>query len=139
MNTDVDPTDSGPHIDSAVDTLRLIAHPLRIRILLHLRKADACVTDLSAALRIPPPHVSHQLRHLRHAHLVRRYRDGSRMNYALAGDLAASLVDDVLRYCRHHFDRTPRPAADPDEASGSMPTALTSDGPASATRRCEAH
>ncbi|WP_435122111.1 ArsR/SmtB family transcription factor [Micromonospora tulbaghiae] len=101
MNADA--ARGGPYreIEAAVDILRLVAHPLRIRILLHLRQADACVTDLSTALQIPAPNVSHQLRHLRHAHLVRRYRDGSRMNYALAGDRATALVDDVLRFCRH--------------------------------------
>ncbi|WP_200216376.1 ArsR/SmtB family transcription factor [Micromonospora coerulea] len=79
--------------------LRTIAHPARIRILQQLTRADACVTELSNALQLPAPHVSHQLRHLRHARLVRRYRAHGRMQYALTGVPAVSLVLDVLKHC----------------------------------------
>ncbi|MEU3458243.1 metalloregulator ArsR/SmtB family transcription factor [Micromonospora sp. NPDC006766] len=85
-------------IDAAVDVLRLIAHPVRIRILLVLTETDACVTDLSARLNRPVSYLSHQLRHLRHARLVRRYRDGNRMNYALATTPAAGLILEALRH-----------------------------------------
>ncbi|PWU51478.1 hypothetical protein DLE60_24685 [Micromonospora globispora] len=59
-------------IDNGFEILRAIAHPVRIPILLHVSKSDRCVTELSAALAIPAPRGSHQLRHLRHARLVHR-------------------------------------------------------------------
>jgi ArsR family transcriptional regulator len=86
-------------IEEISEILRTIAHPARIRILLQLTRADACVTELSGALQLPAPHVSHQLRHLRHARLVRRYRVQGRMHYALTGVPAISFVLNVLAYC----------------------------------------
>ncbi len=91
-------TPAAADIEAAIDVLRLIAHPVRIRILLALTETDACVTELSATLNRPASHLSHQLRHLRHARLVRRYRDGNRMNYALATTPAAGVALAVLRH-----------------------------------------
>ncbi|MFD2768066.1 ArsR/SmtB family transcription factor [Micromonospora eburnea] len=87
-------------IEEISELLRTIAHPARIRILQQLTRADACVTELSGALQLPAPHVSHQLRHLRHARLVRRYRKQGRMHYALTTVPAVSLVLAVLKHCR---------------------------------------
>ena len=86
-------------IEEISELLRTIAHPARIRILRQLTRADACVTELSGSLQLPASHVSHQLRHLRHAGLVRRYRNRGRTNYTLTGVPAISLVLDVLTYC----------------------------------------
>ncbi|MFU8849533.1 ArsR/SmtB family transcription factor [Micromonospora sp. SL1-18] len=86
-------------IEEISELLRTIAHPARIRILQQLTRADACVTELSGLLQLPAPHVSHQLRHLRHARLVRRYRQQGRMHYTLTSVPAISLVLDVLKYC----------------------------------------
>ncbi|MEW2441230.1 ArsR/SmtB family transcription factor [Micromonospora marina] len=87
-------------IEEIGDLLRTIAHPTRLRILQCLRDGDACVTELSATLGVPMPYVSHQLRLLRNAHLVRRYRGSGRMYYGLTGVPAAALVLEILRFCR---------------------------------------
>ncbi|MEU1812654.1 ArsR/SmtB family transcription factor [Micromonospora aurantiaca (nom. illeg.)] len=86
-------------VEEISDLLRTIAHPTRLRILRHLMDGDACVTELSGALEVPMPYVSHQLRLLRNAHLVRRYRGSGRMYYALTGIPAVTLVLEILRFC----------------------------------------
>ncbi|MFC0098956.1 ArsR/SmtB family transcription factor [Micromonospora marina] len=86
-------------VEEISDLLRTIAHPTRLRILQCLRDGDACVTELSAMLDVPMPYVSHQLRLLRNAHLVRRYRGGGRMYYALTGMPAVTVVLEILRFC----------------------------------------
>ncbi|MBO4161333.1 ArsR/SmtB family transcription factor [Micromonospora antibiotica] len=91
---------TGPgSIEEVSDLLRTIAHPTRLRILRHLIEGDACVTELSTTLDVPMPYVSHQLRLLRNAHLVRRYRGSGRMYYGLTGIPAVALVLEVLRFC----------------------------------------
>jgi ArsR family transcriptional regulator len=86
-------------VEEVSDLLRTIAHPTRLRILSQLTEGDACVTELSATLEVPMPHVSHQLRLLRNAHLVHRYRGGGRMYYGLTGIPAVALVLEVLKFC----------------------------------------
>ncbi|MBU8861537.1 MULTISPECIES: metalloregulator ArsR/SmtB family transcription factor [unclassified Micromonospora] len=86
-------------VEEISELLRTIAHPTRLRILRHLMEGDACVTELSAKLDVPMPYVSHQLRLLRNAHLVRRYRGGGRMYYGLTSVPGVALVLEVLRFC----------------------------------------
>ena len=57
--------------------------PIRLRILCELLVSRRSVTELWTALRLPQPTVSHHLRLLRDAGLVRRRRAGRTAFYAL--------------------------------------------------------
>lgn len=80
--------------------LQAAADPTRLRLLAVLAGMpgqQACVSDITAAARLPQPMVSHHLQILYRAALVTRARHGSRAYYqldqhelhALAGDLAS--------------------------------------------------
>ncbi len=56
----------------------------RLRILNLLRQGTICVCDLQVVLRLPQPTVSRHLAALRHAGLVRDFREGPRVLYSLA-------------------------------------------------------
>ena len=87
-----------PSLERAVNALRGMAYEHRLHILVLLREGETTPSTLAAAIPAHPTAVSHHLRHLVDAGLIRRRRDGRRMLYSLRGAAAARLVDEVLRY-----------------------------------------
>lgn len=59
----------------AAELLRLLADPNRRRIFLRLMRGEYCNCELSAELGLPENLVSHHVRKLRAAGLVREHRD----------------------------------------------------------------
>jgi ArsR family transcriptional regulator len=67
------------------ETLSLLAHPIRLRILAILARhaGHVCVCDLEAALPVKQPTVSHHLRLLRDGGLIEGERRGQWVYYAI--------------------------------------------------------
>lgn len=82
--------------EQVADTLRLLADPVRARIVSALREAgELCVGDLALVLDVSDSSVSHALRLLRTAGVVRNRRAGRVIYYRL-DDPVLSEVLDVL-------------------------------------------
>ncbi len=74
----------------------------RTRILYALLEAgELCVCDLAATVDMPETSVSHALRLLRTAAVVRARRDGRMMFYRLEDDHIRLLLDLTLQHLRH--------------------------------------
>lgn len=65
------------------DLFKMFADSTRVRILCALMKADLCVCDIAEALHMTTSAVSHQLRSLRTARLVKNRREGKSIIYSL--------------------------------------------------------
>ena len=79
--------------DELARSLRLAAHPLRLRILAELvRHPGRCVCDLAADLSVEQPAVSHHLGALRTAGLVLPKREGARVEYEIEPRGATALL-----------------------------------------------
>lgn len=78
------------------ELFRMLAHPVRIRVLELLQAGPTPVRELLADLDIEPSSLSQQLAQLRRAGLVTASREGSSVVYALAG----ADVADLLRAAR---------------------------------------
>ena len=65
------------------DTFRVLGDPTRIRLIAALAVAERCVSDLAALVGMSESAVSHQLRMLRAARLVRTRRAGRQVFYTL--------------------------------------------------------
>ena len=72
----------------------------RVRILYVLLEAEVCVCDLATLLGMTQSAVSHQLRILKTARLIKSRRDGKTVFYSLADDHVATL----LRQGMEHID-----------------------------------
>ena len=81
---------------------RLLGDATRARLLYALLEAgELCVCDLSAATGTPETNVSHALRLLRTAGIVRARRDGRMMFYSLDDAHVRLLLDVSREHLRH--------------------------------------
>ena len=81
----------------AVEIFKALGDEARLRTLETLERAgEVCVSELAASSNEGVSTVSHRLRLLRSAGLVRRRRAGKHVYYALADDHVARLVSDAL-------------------------------------------
>ena len=71
--------------DDAVETLRAIAHPLRLTILKTLSQAERNVGEIEEATGIGQPALSHQLSVLRRAEVVEPRTHATLVFYSLDG------------------------------------------------------
>ncbi len=80
----------------ATELLRVLAHPVRLRILDELRRTEACVCHLQAVLERPQPYISQQLRVLRQAGLIEWRKHGLFVYYRLADRRVERLLEEML-------------------------------------------
>ena len=80
------------------ETFRVLGDTTRVRILDVLSRAEVCVCDLAAMLRLTESAVSHQLRLLRSLRLVRSRRDGRHIYYTLADQHIVKLFEQGLEH-----------------------------------------
>jgi len=84
------------------DLFKLLGDPTRARILYALVEAgELCVCDIAETVSVPESTVSHALRLLRTAGVVRARRDGRMMHYSLHDAHVRKLLDLSLAHLRH--------------------------------------
>ena len=90
-----------PDEDAMLDVselFKVLGDSTRTRILFALLAAETCVCDLSELLGASVSAVSHQLRILRQARLVRYRRAGKTVYYSLADEHVRSLLSQGLEH-----------------------------------------
>lgn len=80
------------------ELFRIFGDSTRVRILYVLFEAEMCVCDIAALLGLTQSAVSHQLRALKNARLVKARRDGKTVFYALADDHVKTIIDQGLEH-----------------------------------------
>ncbi len=68
------------------DLFKVFADTTRIKILYALMESELCVADIVDAVGVSQSAISHQLRILKQAHLVRFRKEGKQTIYALSDD-----------------------------------------------------
>ena len=80
------------------DLFKVFADTTRIKLLYALMEGDLCVADLSEAVGVSQSGVSHQLRSLKQAHLVKGRREGRQIVYSLSDDHVHSILAQGLSH-----------------------------------------
>ena len=80
------------------ELFRIFADSTRIRILYVLLESEMCVCDIAALLGMTQSAISHQLRALKNARLVKSRREGKTVFYALADDHVKTIIDQGLEH-----------------------------------------
>lgn len=75
------------------DLFKLFGDSTRVSILWALSEAEMCVCDICALLRMKQPAVSHQLRNLKQARIVKNRRDGKVIYYSLNDEHIRQLLN----------------------------------------------
>ena len=89
-------------LDDLTQLFKLLGDATRARLLYALLEAgELCVCDLSAATGTPETNVSHALRLLRTAGIVKARRDGRMMFYSLDDAHVRLLLDVSREHLRH--------------------------------------
>jgi DNA-binding transcriptional ArsR family regulator len=84
--------------DGLAELFSLLGDRTRVRILHALSLGELCVCDIAAALAATPSAVSHQLRLLRTAKLVRARKEGKNVFYTLDDDHVRTLFTQGLEH-----------------------------------------
>jgi DNA-binding transcriptional ArsR family regulator len=80
---------------------QVLADPTRVRLIKALCDGEWCVTDLTQALEMDQPAISHQLKYLRELGLVRCTKSGRHVYYRLAStSLRETLISVISRLDR---------------------------------------
>jgi len=117
FNTEGDTDDMIP-IEKRIDLLKVIAHPVRIKILEELTQGVKCVSDFEDSLDISQPNVSQHLTVLRTNGLVDFFIDGRLKCYFLK----EPFIPDLLELLKKEYDEDiPAPACCPVTKKGTYP------------------
>ena len=86
-------------LKATVSLLSAAAHPTRLLVLLALsRHGELCAGDLQALASIEQSAMSHQLRALREARIVRSERRGKHVVYELHDHHISHIINDALAH-----------------------------------------
>ncbi|MDE7454722.1 MAG: metalloregulator ArsR/SmtB family transcription factor [Clostridia bacterium] len=80
------------------ELFKIFGDSTRIRILSALTQAEMCVCDICAVLNMTKSAVSHQLRILRQAKLVKNRRQGKEIFYSLDDDHVLSIINLAVEH-----------------------------------------
>ena len=85
---------------SLADLYKLFSDGTRLKILWALRCSKMCVCDLAALLGMTNSAISHQLKSLRLANLVKSERQGKVVYYSLSDDHVKDIFEKGLEHIR---------------------------------------
>lgn len=80
------------------ELFKVFGDSTRIRILHVLLQNDLCVQDIADTLQMTQSAISHQLRILKQAELVKFRRDGKTIYYSLADNHVATIMSQGLEH-----------------------------------------
>jgi len=84
------------HLMDLSDLFKVFADTTRVKILCALSQSEMCVCDIAVLLGMTKSSISHQLRVLKQAKLVKNRREGKVVYYSLADDHVSTIFDQGL-------------------------------------------
>ena len=92
---------SDQDVSFMADTFKVLSDPTRIKILHALDQRELCVCDIAISLEMKVSAVSHQLRILKGARLIRQKRVGKYVYNRLDDEHVAQLFAKTMEHVRH--------------------------------------
>ena len=80
------------------ELFKVFGDTTRIRILYALFESELCVCDIAELLNMTQSAISHQLRVLKQARLVRNRREGKQIYYSLADDHVRTIIGQGMEH-----------------------------------------
>lgn len=82
------------------DFFKVFGDSTRVKIMWALDESEMCVCDLAVLLNMTKSAISHQLRSLRQANLVKHRKEGKVVFYSLADDHVKDIFEKGLEHIR---------------------------------------
>ncbi len=82
--------------EEITNILSVLSDPTRLRILWFLCHTTECVNDISEAVNMSAPAVSHHLKLLKQVKIIESKKDGKEMLYTLADNKYARLIHKMI-------------------------------------------
>jgi ArsR family transcriptional regulator, lead/cadmium/zinc/bismuth-responsive transcriptional repressor len=92
-------------VEAVADVFKLLGDPTRVRLVDALSHGERCVCDLAGLVKLSESAVSHQLRLLRTARLVRVRRAGRMAFYSLDDHHVVGLLHDTRKHVEEEAGR----------------------------------
>ncbi len=89
---------SSSDVEKLCTTFRMLAEPVRAKILLALMKGDMCVYHLAEVTNSTVSGVSHQLRMLRDNNVVKAERIGKNVEYSIADSHIQKIIRTAIAH-----------------------------------------
>ena len=83
------------------DLFRVFGDSTRVKIFHVLFEAEMCVCDIAALLNMNQSAISHQLRILKDARLVKKRREGKVIYYSLDDEHVKHIFDQAMAHIKH--------------------------------------
>lgn len=80
------------------ELFKVFGDSTRVRIICALFESEMCVCDIAAVLNMTQSAISHQLRVLKQARLVKYRRDGKTVYYSLADEHIKTIFDQAFEH-----------------------------------------
>ncbi len=93
--------ENADELNELANVFKVLGDLTRIKIITVLRGNEMCVCDLAVSLDMTQSAISHQLRVLKQARLVRARRDGKIMYYSLDDAHIDGMLDMGFDHIRH--------------------------------------
>lgn len=74
------------------EMLRVLAHPIRLRIIDELKDSDKTVSELWHSIKLPQSLVSQHLSILRHSGIIKSVREGKVVRYSILNPIAIKIL-----------------------------------------------
>lgn len=94
-------TYESPYLDSAVEVFALLAHPVRVKLVLALRDIEMSINHLADIVDLSTEHAGAELAVLESAGIVAQEHEGRRDFYRLANEHAGALAANAIFHAEH--------------------------------------
>lgn len=85
-------------MDKLTNFFKIMGDSTRMHILYALVQSEMCVCDLAVLVNVTKSAMSHQLRTLKHAHLVKSRREGKNVFYSLDDEHIESIIKMAMEH-----------------------------------------
>ena len=93
--------DAIPDMTALAELFKVLADETRVKVVYLLSKEELCVCDIAALLNSTVSNISHHLRVLRTAHLVKFRREGKQVYYTLDDDHVLHIIKGGFEHVKH--------------------------------------
>lgn len=90
-------------INELSETFKNLSDFTRLKILLSLAEDELCVCDIAALTRVSVSAISHQLRLLKNAALVKFRKEGKMVYYSLDDEHMGKIVNEATKHCKEYI------------------------------------